>query len=305
MITHKASAALYCFWVLLMAPAGCKPPASAPAAVPAAPPAAAPHARPVWIDLKVSKETTLLTEPLRSDGTVDYVAAINERFGKGVTPENNALVALLPAIGSRDSFSWNRDLNESAVNLAGGKLVNGSYVHWKTDVIGEPLLKLWEKFRASETVPWSAEECPEIDTWLRKNAEALDVICEASRRTRFWIPLVSRDGSLSQGVISATSVLKPGLFEPLGALRIRAMQKVKSGDHSGAWDDLLACHRMGQHFGQSWDLNSALVSMGNDEGTLRCDRALLEAAAGDRELLSRILTDLKGFHPPARRFLKL
>ena len=47
-------------------------------------------ADPTFPFLSISKETTIITEPLRSDGTPDYVAAINARYSKGVTPENNA-----------------------------------------------------------------------------------------------------------------------------------------------------------------------------------------------------------------------
>jgi hypothetical protein len=47
----------------------------------------------------ISRETTFITGPLCEDGSVDYLAAINERYSRGVTPENNAVVALLQAVG--------------------------------------------------------------------------------------------------------------------------------------------------------------------------------------------------------------
>jgi hypothetical protein len=40
----------------------------------------------------VSKETTAITGPLHDDGSVDYVAALNQRHGQGITPENNGFV---------------------------------------------------------------------------------------------------------------------------------------------------------------------------------------------------------------------
>src|SRR6266513_2476777 len=49
----------------------------------------------------VSKETTYVTGPLDKDGYVDYVAALNERLGKGVTPETNANVPMWQAVGPR------------------------------------------------------------------------------------------------------------------------------------------------------------------------------------------------------------
>jgi hypothetical protein len=43
---------------------------------------------------KISKETTYFTEPVRDDGTIDYLAAMNDRLSEGVTPENNAFVGI-------------------------------------------------------------------------------------------------------------------------------------------------------------------------------------------------------------------
>lgn len=49
--------------------------------------------------LEIGRETTYITGPLNDDGTVNYVAYLNARYGKGVTPENNAAVILARAIG--------------------------------------------------------------------------------------------------------------------------------------------------------------------------------------------------------------
>ena len=59
----------------------------------------------------VSRETTYITGPLNADGTVNYVAYLDEKFSRGVTPENNAVVPLIRALGpdvlegkARDAF---------------------------------------------------------------------------------------------------------------------------------------------------------------------------------------------------------
>lgn len=53
-------------------------------------------------DLRItaSPRTTVLTEPLRHDGYVDYIAAVNRIASQGVTPENNAAVPFIRALGS-------------------------------------------------------------------------------------------------------------------------------------------------------------------------------------------------------------
>jgi hypothetical protein len=49
----------------------------------------------------ISKETTYILEPLRPDGYVDCIAGINQWCSAGVTPENNAAVPLLRAVGPK------------------------------------------------------------------------------------------------------------------------------------------------------------------------------------------------------------
>ena len=60
---------------------------------------AAAEAGPRKVPITVSRETTLLLGPLNADGTVNYVAAANELLGKGATPDNNAAIPLLRALG--------------------------------------------------------------------------------------------------------------------------------------------------------------------------------------------------------------
>src|SRR5690606_11351594 len=49
--------------------------------------------------ITISRETTRLTAPLDEQGYVDYVAAINQQMSKGVTPETNAVVPIVQAVG--------------------------------------------------------------------------------------------------------------------------------------------------------------------------------------------------------------
>src|SRR5262245_29540858 len=51
--------------------------------------------------LPLGKDTTVVDGPLDKDGSVDYEAALNDRLGKGITPDTNACAGLWPAIGPR------------------------------------------------------------------------------------------------------------------------------------------------------------------------------------------------------------
>ena len=49
--------------------------------------------------LPIGKETTYFTGPLDSNGYVNYVAALNDRLSRGITPDTNANVLIWKAIG--------------------------------------------------------------------------------------------------------------------------------------------------------------------------------------------------------------
>jgi hypothetical protein len=59
------------------------------------------HAQePPKLPFTLSKETTAITSPLNPDGTIDYITAINHRWGDNVKPEENAYTAWLETVGT-------------------------------------------------------------------------------------------------------------------------------------------------------------------------------------------------------------
>ncbi|MBO0698198.1 MAG: hypothetical protein J2P46_07380, partial [Zavarzinella sp.] len=49
----------------------------------------------------IGPETTYITDPRDAHGLVDYQTALNDRLGRGVTPETNANVLIWKALGPR------------------------------------------------------------------------------------------------------------------------------------------------------------------------------------------------------------
>ena len=49
----------------------------------------------------LGKDTTLITEPVHPDGTVNYLPALNALLSQGVTPDNNAAPLLLQLTSSK------------------------------------------------------------------------------------------------------------------------------------------------------------------------------------------------------------
>ena len=52
--------------------------------------------------IRISRETTFLVSPIRDDGRVDYIAALNQQLQKDVTPENYSVVRFRRAIVHSD-----------------------------------------------------------------------------------------------------------------------------------------------------------------------------------------------------------
>ena len=56
-----------------------------------------------------SRETTYLLGPVEEDGTVNYCAAFDEMLSEGVTPETNAAIPMVKALGPRMVFGKSRE----------------------------------------------------------------------------------------------------------------------------------------------------------------------------------------------------
>jgi hypothetical protein len=241
----------------------------------------------------ISKETTYITEPLRPDGYPDYLAALNQRMSKGVTPENNAAVALLQAFGPNPLNSGQRDGLLSSKSQPGEyrekfyKMLRiaplrdrGDYFVDYDDYIKQhapDALKEWdsaghryssrdlEEFVRAGERPWPKEECPLVAGWLAANEKPLHRIVEASQRTRYYVPaILSGKGKWSASMGAAPAILALPLREAtVRALRTRAMLRIHERKWREAWADLQTCHRLARLEVQGCVYESLLADYGD------------------------------------------
>jgi hypothetical protein len=253
----------------------------------------APATQPNWLALTVAPDTTLLTGPLRPDGTVDYVAALNQIYSQGITPENNAFVALVPAIDGQHDMP--ASMYAKALELAGAKEPKGTF--YPLQAPHRLTLKEANDYVAAclplQSKPWTATDHPDLDRLVNLDKDALDAVHPAVQRSRFWFPLVSRDESLI-----GTEIPPLMRIQDIGTmLRIRAMRSLGSGDAPAAWHDLLDVHQMAHLLTQDSEILSIYVAARIDNGTFRADWALIANPNSDSTLLTKMSADLQCLSP--------
>jgi hypothetical protein len=253
----------------------------------------------------VSKETTYVTGPLDKDGYVDCVTALNERLSKGVTPENNANVLLWQAMGPHpykatmpaEFFKW---LGIPAPPEQGKYFLGvGQYLkeHGKFKSV-EQLNKLQDDLERLTTRPWTARQHLHFAAWLRANEKPLALVVAATKRTQYFPPLTppkTQEGSA--GLLSALLSGVQKNRELANALAARAMLRTAEGHHDEAWQDLLACHRLGRLVGRGGILIEGLVGLALDEIASHADLAFLAHAKLEATRIKDCLRDLRQLPP--------
>jgi hypothetical protein len=256
--------------------------------------------------ITISPETTYIIEPLRADGYVDYVAALNQRMSQGVTPENNAAVLLLKAMGPATIPESNRARYFELLGIA-PLPIEGNYfveVEAYANRLNSDQDAAVDKDALSSardeamSRPWTKDEFPEIAGWLAANETPLKLIVEASKRPRRFDPLLS---TTAPPTLIETSMMAIQLHrEAARVLTARAMLKLGEGKTDEAWDNLLAGHRLARLSGQGALLVDMLVAMALDAIAAEGDRVLLAQGNLTAAQARRMYDDLHKLGPLPR-----
>jgi hypothetical protein len=255
--------------------------------------------------LPVGKETTYVTGPLDKEGYIDYEAALNDRLGKGITPEKNANALLWKALGPTPEGSAGMPA-EFFKRLGieeppkGGTYFIGLH-HYLTDhrhLKPADLDAIDDQRSRAIQRPWAAKDYPHLAAWLTANEKPLAVVIEATRRPDYFNPLASRPSEKGPGGLMG--VLLSGVQkcrELANASAARAMLRVDEGKFDAAWQDLLACHRLGRLVARGATLIEALVGIAIDHVASNADMAYLEKAHLTFKQVQERLKDLQDLPP--------
>jgi hypothetical protein len=253
----------------------------------------------------VGKETTVATGPLDKDGYIDYEAALNERLSHGITPDKNANALLWKALGPRPEggdrmpAEFFKHLGIEEPPEKGDYFVPlGQYTKDTLKLAPDDFGAIAEQQARAMQRPWAAGDYPAIAGWLTANEKPLALVLEGTRRPDYFNPLVARRTEKGPGGL--ISVLLPAVQkcrELASALTARAMLRLREGKFSEAWQDLLACHRLGRLVGRGATLIEALVGIAIDAIASNADLAYLERAKLTAREVRQHLKDLQALPP--------
>lgn len=280
-------------------------------------------AAPPKLKVTVAKETTYITEPLRPDGYPDYFAALNQRMSAGVTPENNAAVLLVRAMGPPDQLKSSgtpRDSKRAAAfkshraeyyQLLGIDPLpdEGDYF-----VTSGDLLKRWEderfdkegtftsqeerdrigsEFGEAMSRPWKGDEFPKVLHWILINQKPLELIRQSMRRNKCFFPLIGHDALLG-------AAHRPEL-DPLeniaSFLRANAMRELVQGHLEEAWRDVMYCHRLARFLDAAVLDSFSLDAFWMEEHSIAADAAIAHFGKPSPKLARQMQADFQALEP--------
>jgi len=256
--------------------------------------------------LKISKETTYISEPLTSDGTrVDYFAAFEREFFRpDMNTEDNGYRLIVRALG---------DVADDEQNEAHSAQI---YKKLGLDPEIEPTMnyietleflqkycvaegldeKQAEKLDAKVYEPWTLDDLPMMEPWLEENGPVLDLVGEAVRRPAFCFPQVrpSEDATLVEAIVFG-ELHRTRSFARM--LQTRAHYRIGIGDIDGAIDDVITCERLGRHVECQGTVVARLVGIAVEGIAGSLGVAAIRESQPTEEQLRRFVDELNELPP--------
>ena len=223
--------------------------------------------KPPAAKLPIGKDTTVVSGPIDKNGYIDYEAALNDILGKGSTPENNANALLWKAFGPKPEGSnmppeYFKRLGIAEPPPDGDHFINTHrYLKDVLQIEQNDFQKVYDQQDRARQRPWAAKDYPDVAAWLKANEKPLALVVEATKRPRYFNPLVSRREGDDPSSLIGCLLPSVQMCRELGsALTLRAMLRLGEGKQAEAWEDLLTCHRLARHLSHGGTLIEALVS---------------------------------------------
>lgn len=268
--------------------------------------------------LSVSPSTTIVTEPLRQDGTPDYGKFVLSKWRDGVTPENNGAVPFWKAFWPSDlspeqqaaiqlELQFTADPDKAPFRIKGRELwdqVRRAIVEKSIDdemgmmssmdEVASPVDISSLIQGAITSQPWTRTQLPMVADWIDRHAEDYEWLRQAATAERFYSPpallLTDPDASLTDAFLDVE--LTP-MRDASDALAARIMLRIGEKQYAAAWDDCLTGLRLSDQIPDS-GVFSRLIQLALRGAMFRAANELLSADL-PKDLVSQIIKDLDSF----------
>ncbi|MDO4630041.1 MAG: DUF1559 domain-containing protein [Planctomycetia bacterium] len=217
----------------------------------------------VSVPLKISPETTIVTEPLTADGRyIDYFSILEANYPPEMKTEKNSAREIVRRLGpGSEILEYMRtvilpnhaDVMTAETRNATEEELIQRFNHFYSALGLEPISpkdapeSLFTESPLSEQV-MDAEGNENFDwirAWVTENSPAIDVISEAVRNAEvFTYPYILPVDSASLSGIGPLCIIDQRHF--MYAFQYRARVRVADGDVDGAIDDIIAGIRLGR-----------------------------------------------------------
>lgn len=257
------------------------------------------------IDFTPNPRYTVFDGPLREDGTIDYVAALNEHLSAGVTHEDNAYRALF-LLMSRDfdpdaPFDRQADFRTicEMLEIADEELAASPTIKGWYDFADERGLG-WEIAGDIESLTYDSDYTHEQNrhfvAWLASIDQGLNQLVKAIDRPAYWAPVTARTHEHLPGTVQALY----GLGEMrhfARALQHRLKWSLHLREADKAVTDLIAIYRLAQLVSRGVTLIDSLVAISIDALVIDTLYPVLRSGQLNAAQLERMATAWGGREP--------
>lgn len=259
--------------------------------------------------IRPARDTTYILTPLDSEGYVDYLAAINEPAGRGVLSNDNVVVGYHEVAGSisGESDEYYRLLGMTKPKFNDPRFKETS--EWSMTFSEDESTALTKQRYETEQRAWKSRDFPLMTRWLRDNDAHLDRFVEATKRSRYYRPLVPRESNRTYEIFGHRKLTTPWLGaaddrydltyqQSIGdALACRACNRVAEGRFSQARSDLLAAHRWARHVASGPMADDITVGFRVEASASWADKVFLEYIGTDAAEIRPLLDGLNKLPP--------
>ena len=276
-----------------------------------APPAKAAEPDRPRLELDLDEKLLVFTEPVREDGTIDYLAALNKKYSEGVTKENNAfraLYLLLPFENEWDDLQDYHAAMREVLEIGDEEIARSSrFVEWEAFAMARGIVRdaADEIEEAFADDPFAKTIHPDYQAWLDANEPVFVAAGLAVEKTTYWAPMIAEDET---GLLIGVLLPHLGHYRALArALDDRASRAVVAGDEARVLDSVNTIRRLALHTSHEPFLISNLVAISLDALSAATIKQLLAERVLSRETLTgldKMLRDRPGRVPIAQTVME-